>query len=161
MEKRISGHTGLLALIGSPVEHSASPLMYNYSFERLPQRRSLRRSPQRNQRRSQRRSPPSPIPRIPRILTAVLLCRQKSPANSLWIWKTAWMSMATPCTSPATSPTPVECWRKTACSTAPAAPPALCSAPLIPTPTPLRRKKPAPTASASLAPVTGTALWTL
>ena len=35
MEKRISGHTGLLALIGSPVEHSASPLMYNYSFERL------------------------------------------------------------------------------------------------------------------------------
>ena len=35
MEKRISGHTGLLALIGSPVEHSASPLMYNYSFETL------------------------------------------------------------------------------------------------------------------------------
>ena len=35
MEKRISGHTGLLALIGSPVGHSASPLMYNYSFERL------------------------------------------------------------------------------------------------------------------------------
>lgn len=25
----------MLALIGSPVEHSASPLMYNYSFERL------------------------------------------------------------------------------------------------------------------------------
>ncbi len=35
MEKRISGHTGLMALIGSPVGHSASPLMYNYSFERL------------------------------------------------------------------------------------------------------------------------------
>lgn len=35
MEKRISGHTGLLALIGSPVGHSASPLMYNYSFEKL------------------------------------------------------------------------------------------------------------------------------
>ncbi len=35
MEKRISGHTRLLALIGSPVEHSASPLMYNYSFEKL------------------------------------------------------------------------------------------------------------------------------
>ncbi len=35
MEKRISGHTRLLALIGSPVSHSASPLMYNYSFERL------------------------------------------------------------------------------------------------------------------------------
>ena len=35
MEKRITGHTGLMALIGSPVGHSASPLMYNYSFERL------------------------------------------------------------------------------------------------------------------------------
>lgn len=35
MEKRISGHTRLLALIGSPVEHSASPLMYNCSFEKL------------------------------------------------------------------------------------------------------------------------------
>lgn len=35
MEKRISGHTRLLALIGSPVGHSASPLMYNYSFEKL------------------------------------------------------------------------------------------------------------------------------
>jgi shikimate dehydrogenase len=35
MEKRITGHTGLLALIGSPVGHSASPLMYNYSFEKL------------------------------------------------------------------------------------------------------------------------------
>lgn len=33
MEKRISGHTGLLALIGSPVGHSGSPAMYNYSFE--------------------------------------------------------------------------------------------------------------------------------
>ena len=35
MEKRISGHTGLLALIGSPVGHSGSPAMYNYSFEQL------------------------------------------------------------------------------------------------------------------------------
>lgn len=33
--KRISGHTGLLALIGSPVGHSGSPAMYNYSFENL------------------------------------------------------------------------------------------------------------------------------
>lgn len=35
MESRISGHTGLLALIGSPVGHSGSPAMYNYSFEKL------------------------------------------------------------------------------------------------------------------------------
>ena len=35
MERRISGHTGLLALIGSPVGHSGSPAMYNYSFDRL------------------------------------------------------------------------------------------------------------------------------
>lgn len=35
MEKRISGHTGLLALIGSPVSHSGSPAMYNYSFQKL------------------------------------------------------------------------------------------------------------------------------
>ncbi len=35
MESRISGHTGLLALIGSPVGHSGSPAMYNYSFDRL------------------------------------------------------------------------------------------------------------------------------
>ena len=35
MERRISGHTGLLALIGSPVGHSGSPAMHNYSFERL------------------------------------------------------------------------------------------------------------------------------
>lgn len=35
MERRISGHTVLLALIGSPVGHSGSPAMYNYSFERL------------------------------------------------------------------------------------------------------------------------------
>ena len=35
MEKRISGKTGLLALIGSPVGHSGSPAMYNYSFEKL------------------------------------------------------------------------------------------------------------------------------
>lgn len=35
MEKRISGKTGLLGLIGSPVGHSGSPAMYNYSFEKL------------------------------------------------------------------------------------------------------------------------------
>lgn len=35
MKKRISGHTRLLALIGSPVSHSGSPAMYNYSFEKL------------------------------------------------------------------------------------------------------------------------------
>lgn len=35
MERRISGHTKLLALIGSPVGHSGSPAMYNYSFEKL------------------------------------------------------------------------------------------------------------------------------
>ena len=35
METRIDGHTGLLALIGSPVGHSGSPAMHNYSFERL------------------------------------------------------------------------------------------------------------------------------
>ncbi|MGN0436250.1 MAG: shikimate dehydrogenase [Wujia sp.] len=35
MEMNITGHTGLLALIGSPVGHSGSPAMYNYSFSRL------------------------------------------------------------------------------------------------------------------------------
>ena len=35
MEKRISGTTTLLALIGSPVGHSGSPAMHNYSFEKL------------------------------------------------------------------------------------------------------------------------------
>ena len=35
MEKRISGHTKLFGLIGSPVGHSGSPAMHNYSFERL------------------------------------------------------------------------------------------------------------------------------
>ena len=35
MEKRIDGHTKLYALIGSPVGHSGSPAMYNYSFEKL------------------------------------------------------------------------------------------------------------------------------
>lgn len=35
MEDRITGKTGLLALIGSPVGHSGSPQMYNYSFKRL------------------------------------------------------------------------------------------------------------------------------
>ena len=34
MEGRISGHTGLVALIGSPVGHSGSPAMHNYSFQR-------------------------------------------------------------------------------------------------------------------------------
>nr|WP_315103541.1 shikimate dehydrogenase [uncultured Catonella sp.] len=31
----ITGHTRLLALFGSPVKHSGSPAMYNYSFEKL------------------------------------------------------------------------------------------------------------------------------
>lgn len=35
MEGRITGHTGLLALFGSPVGHSGSPAMYNYSFQKL------------------------------------------------------------------------------------------------------------------------------
>ena len=35
MENRISGHTRLLALLGSPIDHSGSPAMYNYSFDRL------------------------------------------------------------------------------------------------------------------------------
>lgn len=34
MENRISGHTQLYCLIGSPVAHSGSPAMYNYSFAR-------------------------------------------------------------------------------------------------------------------------------
>ena len=34
MEARISGHTKLFCLIGSPVGHSGSPAMYNYSFAR-------------------------------------------------------------------------------------------------------------------------------
>lgn len=34
MEERISGHTKLFCLIGSPVGHSGSPAMYNYSFAR-------------------------------------------------------------------------------------------------------------------------------
>lgn len=32
LEQRIKGTTGLLALIGSPVGHSGSPAMYNFSF---------------------------------------------------------------------------------------------------------------------------------
>lgn len=35
MESRINGHTRLYALIGSPVGHSGSPAMYNYSFDKL------------------------------------------------------------------------------------------------------------------------------
>jgi len=35
MEKRISGRTGLYTLIGTPVGHSGSPAMYNYSFQKL------------------------------------------------------------------------------------------------------------------------------
>lgn len=35
MERRITGKTGLMGLIGSPVGHSGSPAMYNYSFEKL------------------------------------------------------------------------------------------------------------------------------
>lgn len=33
MEARIDGHTTMLGLFGSPVGHSGSPAMYNYSFE--------------------------------------------------------------------------------------------------------------------------------
>ena len=33
MEQRIKGTTGLLMLIGSPVGHSGSPAMYNFSFQ--------------------------------------------------------------------------------------------------------------------------------
>ena len=32
MEQRIKGTTGLMGLIGSPVGHSGSPEMYNFSF---------------------------------------------------------------------------------------------------------------------------------
>ena len=32
MEQRIKGTTGLMGLIGSPVGHSGSPDMYNFSF---------------------------------------------------------------------------------------------------------------------------------
>lgn len=35
INERVTGHTGLLALIGSPVGHSGSPAMHNYSFARL------------------------------------------------------------------------------------------------------------------------------
>lgn len=35
MEKRISGRTRMLGLMGTPVAHSSSPAMYNYSFEKL------------------------------------------------------------------------------------------------------------------------------
>lgn len=35
MEKRISGTTTMYGLIGSPVGHSGSPAMYNYSFQKL------------------------------------------------------------------------------------------------------------------------------
>jgi len=34
MSSRITGHTRLFGLIGSPVGHSGSPAMYNYSFEK-------------------------------------------------------------------------------------------------------------------------------
>ncbi len=34
MDKRISGHTKMLCLIGSPVGHSGSPAMYNFSFQK-------------------------------------------------------------------------------------------------------------------------------
>lgn len=35
MESRINGHTQLFGLFGSPVSHSGSPVMYNYTFSRL------------------------------------------------------------------------------------------------------------------------------
>lgn len=34
METWISGTTGLLCLLGSPVGHSGSPAMYNFSFQK-------------------------------------------------------------------------------------------------------------------------------
>ncbi len=34
MDNRITGHTRLFCLIGSPVDHSGSPAMHNYSFAR-------------------------------------------------------------------------------------------------------------------------------
>ncbi|HEY5575422.1 MAG TPA: shikimate dehydrogenase, partial [Clostridiaceae bacterium] len=34
MERHITGHTGLYSLIGSPVDHSGSPAMYNFSFQK-------------------------------------------------------------------------------------------------------------------------------
>lgn len=37
MEMRISGKTGLLALFGTPVGHSGSPAMYNFSFRHTGQ----------------------------------------------------------------------------------------------------------------------------
>lgn len=33
MEKKISGHTGLMGLFGTPVGHSGSPAMYNFSLQ--------------------------------------------------------------------------------------------------------------------------------
>ncbi|MBQ0000143.1 MAG: shikimate dehydrogenase [Clostridiales bacterium] len=33
MDKRISGKTRLLAVIGTPIKHSGSPIMYNYCFD--------------------------------------------------------------------------------------------------------------------------------
>ncbi|MDD3278960.1 MAG: shikimate dehydrogenase [Lachnospiraceae bacterium] len=35
MRKIIDGHTGLMALLGSPVAHSISPMMHNMAFEEL------------------------------------------------------------------------------------------------------------------------------
>ena len=35
MESRISGHTQLFCLIGSPVGHSGSPAIYNYLQDRV------------------------------------------------------------------------------------------------------------------------------
>lgn len=34
MERRINGRTGMFCLIGTPVGHSGSPAMYNYSFQK-------------------------------------------------------------------------------------------------------------------------------
>lgn len=35
MERIIDGHTGLMGLLGSPVEHSISPMMHNMALEKL------------------------------------------------------------------------------------------------------------------------------
>ncbi|MBQ5598769.1 MAG: quinate/shikimate dehydrogenase, partial [Lachnospiraceae bacterium] len=35
MSNQITGHTGLMCLLGSPCKHSISPMMHNKAFESL------------------------------------------------------------------------------------------------------------------------------
>ncbi|MBQ2022789.1 MAG: quinate/shikimate dehydrogenase, partial [Lachnospiraceae bacterium] len=35
MSNQITGHTGLMCLLGSPCKHSISPMMHNKAFEAL------------------------------------------------------------------------------------------------------------------------------